>query len=267
LAQIFVTRRTDRPDTLALVVNHFKSKGSGTGFDADQHDGQGGSNARRRNQARALVKFIKQTVIPAGASRVVSAGDYNANYEEDPLDILRAAGLVVTAPPTSASYVFRGLTGSLDHAVVTANLVGFVDVQKWAINSAEPPFLEYDQAGAATDVSSPFRSSDHDPVLIGVNFTGIRSVASPTRSANRLFVHPAPAGGPAPFSLAGVPTSAGLLTLDFALPNGPRLLRLRGTPALIENELDRYTTHLAPGIYVLKLRGKRFEQTHHVMKE
>lgn len=267
LAQIFVTRRTARPDTLALVVNHFKSKSSGTGLDADQHDGQGGSNARRRNQARALVTFIKQTVIPAGATRVVSAGDYNANYEEDPLDILRAAGLVVTAPPTSASYVFRGLTGSLDHAVVTPNLVGFVDVQKWAINSAEPPLLEYDQAGAATDVSSPFRSSDHDPVLIGVNFGGIRTVASPTRPANRLFVHPAPAAGPVPFSLVGVPTSAGSLTLDFALPQGPRLLRLRGTPELIESELNRYITHLAPGIYVLKLRGKQFAQTQHVMKE
>ena len=266
LAQVFVTRRKERPDTLGFVVNHFKSKGSGNGADADQNDGQGGSNDRRRAQARALVRFINEAVIPAGAARVVSAGDYNANYEEDPLDILRAAGLVPATPPTSASFVFRGLTGSLDHAVVTNNLVGFVDVQKWHINSAEPSVLEYSNAGADTDLTSPFRSSDHDPVLIGVNFAGI-GTAGPGRRANRLFVYPNPAAGSRPFTLAGVPASAGALTLDFSLPQGDRLLSLHGTPALLQGELNRYTAHLAPGIYVLKLRGKGFQQIQRVMKE
>ncbi|WP_310394717.1 ExeM/NucH family extracellular endonuclease [Hymenobacter sp.] len=266
VAQIFVTRRKERPDTLAFVVNHFKSKSSGSGPDEDQNDGQGASNERRRAQARALVAFINQTVIPAGAARVVSAGDYNANYEEDPIDILRAAGLVPATPPTSASFVFKGLTGSLDHAVVTSNLVGFLDVQKWHINSGEPAFLQFDQAGDATDTDAPFRCSDHDPVLIGVNFAGIRNAAS-AKSTNRLFVYPNPAAGARAFSLADVPASAGLLTLDFALPQGPRLLSLHGTPALIQGELNRYTTHLAPGIYVLKLRGKNYQQTQRVMKE
>ena len=267
LAQVFVTRRPnqERPDTLGFVMNHFKSKSSGSGPNADQHDGQGGSNAQRRAQATALVGFINQTVIPAGAARVVSAGDYNANYEEDPIDILRAAGLVSATPPTSASYVFKGLTGSLDHAVVTPNLVGFVDVQKWHINSAEPSVLQYDAAGEATDVATPFRSSDHDPVLIGVNFAGIRNVAY--RPQNRLFVYPGPAAGPQAFSLAKVPASAGALTLDFALPQGLRLLSMHGAPALLEQQLNTYTAHLAPGIYVLQLRGRGYQKTLRVMKE
>ena len=265
VAQVFITQRKERPDTLAFIVNHFKSKGSGSGADTDQKDGQGGSNARRKAQARALVEFINRTVIPAGAVRVVSAGDYNANYEEDPIDLLRAAGLVPATPPTSASYVFRGLTGSLDHAVVTSNLVGFVDVQKWHINSAEPSVLEYDVAGEATDIATPFRSSDHDPVLIGVNFAGIRNARY--RPQNRLFVYPGPAAGPQAFSLASVPASAGAITLDFTLPQGPRLLSLHGTPALLEGQLNSYTAHLAPGIYLLTLRGKGFSQTQRVMKE
>ena len=267
LAQVFATRRPgqERPDTLGFVMNHFKSKSSGSGPDADQNDGQGPSNARRCAQATALVGFINQVVVPAGAARVVSAGDYNANYEEDPLDLLRAAGLVPATPPTSASYVFQGLTGSLDHAVVTPNLVGFVDVQKWHINSAEPSVLEYDAAGAATDVATPFRSSDHDPVLIGVNFGGIRNVAY--RPQNRLFVYPGPAAGPQAFSLAAVPARAGTLTLDFALPQGLRLLSMHGPPALLEQQLNDYTAHLAPGIYVLQLRGQNFRQTLRVMKE
>ena len=265
LAQVFVTQRKERPDTLGFIVNHFKSKGSGSGTNADQNDGQGGSNDRRRAQARALVQFINQTVIPAGAARVVSAGDYNANYEEDPMDIMRAAGLVPATPPTSASYVFKGLTGSLDHAVITNNLVGFVDVQKWHINSAEPNALEYDVAGDATDITTPFRSSDHDPVLIGVNFAGIRN--SLYRPKNRLFVYPGPAAGPEAFSLAGVPARAGALTLNFSLPQGPRMLSLHGTSALLEGQLNNYTAHLAPGIYVLTVRGAGFSQTQRVMKE
>ncbi|WP_460556075.1 ExeM/NucH family extracellular endonuclease [Hymenobacter daeguensis] len=265
LAQVFVTRRKERADTLGFVVNHFKSKSSGTGADADQNDGQGGSNARRKAQALALVEFINKTVMPAGATRVVSAGDYNANYEEDPIDILRAAGLVPATPPTSASYVYKGLTGSLDHAVVTPNLVGFVDVQKWHINSAEPNVLEYDQAGEATDISTPFRCSDHDPVLIGVNFAGVRNAYY--KPKNRLFVYPGPAAGPLAFSLSGVPASAGAVTLDFSLPQGTPMLSLRGTPAMLESQLNNYTAHLAPGIYVLKMSGTGFQKTQRVMKE
>ncbi|HEX8329602.1 MAG TPA: ExeM/NucH family extracellular endonuclease [Hymenobacter sp.] len=266
LAQVFVTKRKERADTLGFVINHFKSKGSGSGPNADQNDGQGGSNARRKDQAQALVQFINQTVRPAGAARIVSAGDYNANYEEDPIDILRAAGLVPATPPTSASYVFRGLTGSLDHAVVTSNLVGFLDVQKWHINSAEPTVLEYSSAGEATDIATPFRSSDHDPVLIGVNFAGISNSAT-VRAGSRLFVYPNPAAGSVAFSLAKVPASAGQLSLDFSLPKGPRLLSLRGTPESLQSQLSRYTTHLAPGIYELKLRGTNYRKNQLVMKE
>ncbi|MBF9142682.1 ExeM/NucH family extracellular endonuclease [Hymenobacter properus] len=266
LAQIFITKRKERPDTLGFVINHFKSKGSGKGADADQNDGQGGSNARRKLQAAALVQFINKTVIPAGAARVVSAGDYNANYEEDPMDIMRAAGLVPATPPTSASYVFKGLTGSLDHAVITNNLVGFIDVQKWHINSAEPSVLEYSNAGAATDINTPFRSSDHDPVLIGVNFSGMTN-ANTSRPTSRLFVYPNPPAGQVPFSLADVPARVGRLTLDFSLPQGTPMLSLQGTPAALQSQLREYTAHLAPGIYVLKLSGTGYQQTRRVMKE
>ena len=129
------------------------------------------------------MQFINTVVKPAGTRYVVSVGDYNANYEEDPMDILRAAGLVVGSPAASVSYVFSGQSGALDHAVLTGNLVGHAAVEKWHINAAEPEFLEYDVAGAATDVNSPFRSSDHDPVLIGLNFTTTATAALAPQSA------------------------------------------------------------------------------------
>lgn len=267
LAQIFTTRRGTRPDTLALIVNHFKSKISGAGINADMNDGQGGSNDRRRLQSRALVQFINQTVIPAGASRVICIGDYNANYEEDPIDILRASGLVTVTPPGSASFVYKGLTGSLDHCIVTPNLVGFVDVQKWHINSGEPAFLEYDQAGEATAVNSPFRSSDHDPVLIGVRFLGIAQ-SQPWEKANRLWLYPNPEAGPTPFRLASaVPATVGSLMVEFYLPQGKPLLRITGSPTTLEAELGRYTAHLPPGLYLLKMQAKGFSKTQRIAKD
>ncbi|MBX0290290.1 ExeM/NucH family extracellular endonuclease [Hymenobacter sp. HSC-4F20] len=264
LAQLFITRRKPRPDTVAVVINHFKSKGSGTGPNADQNDGQGGSNDRRRVQAQGLVDFITTTVIPAGSKRVLCIGDYNANYEEDPIDIMRAAELVVVTPPTSASYVFKGLTGSLDHCIVTPNLVGFIDVHKWNINSFEPLFQQYDVAGAATDATSPFRSSDHDPVLIGLNFAGVRAANEAT---TRLFVYPAPTAGNRVYQLPTMPAGTGPLTLELTLPQGPPMLHLQGSAGLLQAELNRYTAHLPPGLYVVRLRGKGINRTQRVMKE
>jgi hypothetical protein len=103
-------------------------------------------------------------------------------------------------------------------------------------------------------------------VLIGVNFAGIRNAAA--GRTNRLFVYPGPAAGPQAFSLADVPASAGALTLDFALPQGGiRLLSLHGTPAMLGSQLNGYTAHLAPGIYVVTLRGQGYQKTQRVMKE
>ena len=265
VAQLFITNLTAQPDTFALVVNHLKSKASGSGANADQGDGQGASNLRRKNQADALVAFINNVVKPAGTRFVVSVGDYNANYEEDPMDILRTAGLVVGSPAASASYVFSGQSGSLDHAVLTPNLVGHAAVEKWHINAAEPEFLEYDLAGAATDVNSPFRSSDHDPILIGLNFATTVTAARPAAAAARLQVYPNPAA--AGFSLHIRNADARPLTLELLSPLGQRVLALHGPAAELAAELLRRTVRLAPGAYLLRVSGEGFSEVQRVVKE
>ncbi|TDE17469.1 ExeM/NucH family extracellular endonuclease [Dyadobacter psychrotolerans] len=169
LAQTFTTTASEK---FNFIVNHFKSKGSGgTGADADNGDGQGFYNATRKAQASALVTFINALVTTSGSDRIVSVGDYNAYFEEDPLDLLRASGLVVASTSTAHSYLFNGALGSLDHAVISSSMTDKVAVQKWNINSNEPTLLQYTNT-TYTDASSPFRSSDHDPILIGVNFSG-----------------------------------------------------------------------------------------------
>ena len=265
LAQLFITTNATRKDTFALVVNHLKSKASGSGANADQGDGQGASNLRRKQQADGLVQFINTVVKPAGTRYVVSVGDYNANYEEDPIDILRAAGFVLGSPAASASYLFNGLSGSLDHAVLTPNLTGHVAVEKWHINAAEPEFLEYDVAGAATDVNSPFRSSDHDPILIGMNFRTTVAATTPARAASQFQLFPNPA--PGAFNIRLTTADARPLTLEVLSALGQPVLLLRGTAAEVQAGLATRTAALAPGTYLVRLQGAGLNEVQRVVKE
>ena len=264
LAQVFVTPAAD---TVALVVNHFKSKASGSGVDADQGDGQGRSNNRRRLQAAALVPFLSGPVAAAGGRRAISVGDYNANFEEDPLDVLRAAGLVIPSTSASISYVFNDQVGALDHAVITPNLVGRVAVRKWNINAVEPEFLQYDVAKAATDTLSPFRSSDHDPVLIGVRFAGFpvgTAGAGAPATGLRVFPNPTAAG----FRIelpAGEPTR--LATVEVLTATGQLSAAITAPAARLADEVARQTQPLAPGVYWLRLRGAGSAGVQRVVKE
>lgn len=92
-APLAATFTTGAGDAFTVLSNHFKSKGSddGTTGNTDIGDGQGRSNADRIAQAQALRNFI--AALDDAEPDVVSVGDYNAYTMEDPLDVLRAAGL------------------------------------------------------------------------------------------------------------------------------------------------------------------------------
>jgi len=76
------------------------------------------------------------------------------------------------------SYVFDGEAGRLDHALASAGLSAqIVGAHHWPINADEPAMLDYNlefkQPACATcgpDYygATPYRSSDHDPVIIGL---------------------------------------------------------------------------------------------------
>ncbi|MHA4845211.1 ExeM/NucH family extracellular endonuclease [Flavitalea antarctica] len=196
LAQTFMLNTAQK--TFTYIINHFKSKGScppantSPNPDLDAGDGQGCWNERRKQQAAALVSLINTVIVPAtGNDRVITMGDYNAYYEEDPMDVLRSNGLIVLGSSTSYSYLFDGQLGSLDHAVLTASmnelLAGFA---KWNINSTEPTYLDYndavrDAAESTTDVNpwaatytpSPWRSSDHDAVIASFTINSVSDLS------------------------------------------------------------------------------------------
>ncbi|MFM8899100.1 MAG: type I secretion C-terminal target domain-containing protein, partial [Burkholderiales bacterium] len=76
-------------------------------------------------------------------------------------------------------YVFDGDAGRLDHAISTASLSPKVNKAiEWHINTDEPSVLDYNlefkQPACATCAPdaytvSPYRASDHDPVIVGLN--------------------------------------------------------------------------------------------------
>lgn len=176
IAQTF-KKKTGKADKFLFVVNHFKSKGSAGPFpgDEDTGDGQGASVTSRILQAQALRDWVPGVAAEYGAKAVVMAGDYNSYTMEDPLDVLYRAGYTdvgSTFDPSSYSYSFSGLSGSLDHILVNDHALRMsTGADHWNINSGESVALEYSRYNYhSTDFhqSGPYRSSDHDPVVLGL---------------------------------------------------------------------------------------------------
>ncbi|MCW2578511.1 MAG: Endonuclease/exonuclease/phosphatase [Blastococcus sp.] len=171
IAQTFVAAG----DTFTVIGNHFKSKGSGSGANADQGDGQGASNPDRIGQAHALARFVAQLQDSTGDEDVIALGDLNAYSEEDPIVVLRDAGLTdlgAEFDPDRYSYVFDDMSGSLDHAMSTDSLTGKVtDLTHWNINSVESFAYQYT---GDPELYAPhqYRSSDHDPLILGLDLAG-----------------------------------------------------------------------------------------------
>jgi 5'-nucleotidase len=167
-------------DTFLVIANHFKSKGSGTGADADQGDGQGASNASRVEQSKALVAFSTAMQRQSGTDKVFMLGDFNAYSQEDPAVVLDQAGYTDLGPTRDGaewSYVFNGLSGSLDHVFASpAALATVTGVDIWNINSVESVGLEYSRYDYnVTDLyrDDVRRASDHDPILVGIDLPGV----------------------------------------------------------------------------------------------
>ncbi|MFC7721358.1 hypothetical protein [Nonomuraea recticatena] len=107
-------------------------------------------------------------------------GDLNAYGEEDPIDKLEAGGLTSVTKrfvpaPMRYSYLFNGLAGELDHALVGKQLLKRVTgATIWHVNSDEPRILDYNTEYNPPALYRPdaFRSSDHDPLLIGLSLPG-----------------------------------------------------------------------------------------------
>lgn len=153
---------------VSVVANHFKSK-SGDGD--EPADGQGHFNADRVAQAQSLLSFTDTLAKTSGSDDILLLGDFNAYGQEDPIDVFAQAGWSDLVPAEAAgqyTYTFDGELGSLDHAIASPSLAESVTgTGVWAINS--PEWSDRGYSFGAVESDTPFRSSDHDPVIVGVS--------------------------------------------------------------------------------------------------
>lgn len=177
LAQTFQENTWE--ESFTVIVNHLKSKGSTCTGDPDLGDGQGNCPATRTAAATYLSTWDDPT--GTGDPDILIIGDMNSYAMETPITTLINANFVdlIDVFNTNAySYVFDGQWGYLDHALASDSLAPWaIDVREWHINADESSSLDYNtefkSAGQIANLYSSdfYRASDHDPVLIQLNFS------------------------------------------------------------------------------------------------
>ncbi|MBM7505829.1 ExeM/NucH family extracellular endonuclease [Agromyces aurantiacus] len=151
---------------VTVIANHFKSKG---GTDPTPQAGQDAFNDERTEQAQSLLAFAN-TLSEGRKNAIYLVGDFNSYAKEDPIKVFTDAGwndLLFTKARGQYTYTFDGELGSLDHVLASPAASDRVTkAAVWSINSPEWSQREY--WGTAAEAGTPFRSSDHDPILVGV---------------------------------------------------------------------------------------------------
>jgi predicted extracellular nuclease len=181
LAQTF--RHLESGGVLTVVVSHLKSKGSPCDDvnDPDTGDGQANCSLTRTSAISALADWLASDPTASNDDDVLLIGDLNAYLREEPLTQVEAAGYTSLLPrfagPDSYSFIFAGASGALDHAIVSHSLLAQVaGAAEWHINADESPALDYNLDFARDpemfDALTPYRVSDHDPVVVGLQLVG-----------------------------------------------------------------------------------------------
>ncbi|HSK88403.1 MAG TPA: ExeM/NucH family extracellular endonuclease, partial [Anaerolineales bacterium] len=184
LAQTFQDNETG--GIVTVVVNHLKSKGSECG-PGDDDPVQGNCNLTRTLGAQALVDWLATDPTSSEDEDFLIIGDLNAYDKEDPIDVILEGAddtlgtgddyidlLFHFVGEFAYTYLFDGQLGYLDYALAIQDLLGEVTgATVWHINADEPDLIDYDTSfkSAAQDAlyaPDPYRSSDHDPVIVGL---------------------------------------------------------------------------------------------------
>ena len=234
-------------------VNHFKAKGSGgVGLESNENDhGQGGFNQTRQEEAQMVVDKYKtyQRNNMIKEKDILIMGDLNSYGKEDPIMLLTdECGMIdlhrVFHADSSYSYTFRGEAGYLDHALCNSTLRPQVTgVCGFHINSDESDSYTYDKS---SDVSM-FRSSDHDPVLVGLHLD------------KSLTYDPSPSLG----TVLGTNGQPATLTIRDAFKENQRSYYViydiygrmvtQEKPLPVESERQQVELPSLPGVYILQI--------------
>ena len=214
LAQAFAQAGTGA--VFVASVNHLKSKG-GACDAPDAGDGQGNCNDVRAASAALLVEWLAGDPTGMGDADVLILGDLNAYAREDPIAAIEAVGYqnlqARFGGPAAYTYVFDGQWGALDYALASESLTAQVTgTAAWHTNADEPSVLDYNtNFKSASQVVSlfapgPFRASDHDPIVVGIELRSTPTCAAAVPSTSTLWP---PNHKLVPVTIDGVVTEGG----------------------------------------------------------
>jgi predicted extracellular nuclease len=194
LAQTFMAN--DTGGVFTAVINHLKSKGSACGPGDDDPE-QGSCNQTRVLGAQALVDWLATDPTNSGDPDYLILGDLNSYDKEDPIDVFVAGGytdlLLNKLGEDAYSYVFDGQIGYLDYSMPNQDLLPEISgVTAWHINADEADLIDYDtsfkqDAQDAIYAPDAYRSSDHDPVISGLELTTEAEIIELINDVQKLF--------------------------------------------------------------------------------
>ncbi|MFN6464904.1 MAG: putative Ig domain-containing protein [Nostoc sp. DedVER02] len=144
-------------ETVYVIGNHFNSKGGDQPLFGPNQPPTLSSEVQRQQQATLVKNFVQNILAIDPNANIVVAGDLNDFEFSNPVSTLESAGLtslIETLPQNERyTYNFEGNAQTLDHILVSSNLLGKLDA--------------YD----VVHVNSEFadQDSDHDPSVARFN--------------------------------------------------------------------------------------------------
>lgn len=151
-------REISSGEKFILSVNHFKAMNSG-------------DETRRVNEAKAVLDLYNDYRKSRNVhdNDILIMGDLNCYAMTTPIQVFKDRGLIdlhrAFHADSSYSYMFSSLASYIDHAICNPSILWQVTgVAAYHINSDEDDRYNYERSSDNT----MFRSSDHDPVLVGL---------------------------------------------------------------------------------------------------
>ncbi|MHC5597331.1 MAG: lamin tail domain-containing protein [Nostoc sp.] len=148
---------TFKGETVYVIGNHFNSKGGDQPLFGVNQPPTLTSETQRQQQATLVKNFVQSILAIDSKANIVVAGDLNDFEFSNPVTTLESAGLtslIETLPANERyTYNFEGNAQTLDHILVSSNLLGKLDA--------------YD----VVHINSEFadQDSDHDPSVARFN--------------------------------------------------------------------------------------------------
>ncbi len=122
---------------------------------------------------------------------IILLGDFNSYSLEPPITEITSNGYS-SMVQGDYSYVFSGQWGKLDHVFIKNDALSALDASAviWHCNADELDYIDYNldygRDAQVFDPAIPERFSDHDPIIVALNFNSSKahSTSAPSASPN-----------------------------------------------------------------------------------